>query len=86
MSGSNSTSTSFTTADGTTVQVNAGPGQIAPAGPAPDFAQLDSDHDGSISRSEATGYSLLANDFNYADSSHNSTISKSEYAHWKSQP
>lgn len=86
MDGADTSSTSFKSADGTTVQINAGPGKVAPAGPAPDFAQLDGNHNGSISRSEAAGYSLLANDFNYADSNHNGAVSKSEYARWKSKP
>lgn len=79
-------STSFQLADGTTVRVNAQPGQVPASGPAPDFAQLDADHNGSISRDEATAYTLLANDFQYADGNDNRTISKSEYTHWTSLP
>lgn len=79
-------STSFQLADGTTVRVNSRPGQVLAAGPAPDFAQLDADHNGSISRDEAAAYTLLANDFQYADSNDSRGISKSEYSHWTSLP
>lgn len=84
--GTDTTSTRFKTADGTSVQINSHPGQVPPAGPAPDFATLDANHNGSISRSEAVAYRLLADDFNYADGNHNGAISKSEYTRWVNLP
>lgn len=72
----------ITQADGTTVVVNSGPQPVPPAGPAPDFAQLDSNGNGSIDATEAKAYPLLANDFEYADGSGDNAVSKSEYARW----
>lgn len=57
-----------------------------PSGPAPDFATLDTNHDGSISATEASGYALLANDFQMADSNRDGRISKREYERWAQRP
>ncbi|MGN6478869.1 EF-hand domain-containing protein [Luteibacter sp.] len=63
------------------VQVNSGPAQAKPAGPAPDFATL-SGGKGSITPEQASAYPLLANDFQYADSNRDGRISKAEYQKW----
>jgi hypothetical protein len=78
----NTRSATITRADGTTVVVNSGPQPVPPAGPAPDFAQLDSNGNGSIDATEAKAYPLLANDFEYADGSGDNAVSKSEYTRW----
>lgn len=56
------------------------------SGPAPEFAQLDSNGDGMISAEEAKGYALLANDFQMADSNRDGRISAAEYSRWKARP
>jgi hypothetical protein len=86
VSGAPAQSTQYTRSDGTTVVVNSAPGQMPAAGPAPPFAQLDSNGNGSIDTSEAAGYALLANDFKFADHNNNGSVSKSEYARWSSKP
>jgi hypothetical protein len=57
-----------------------------PSGPAPDFAQLDSNRDRRIDAGEAVGYKLLANDFRMADSNHDGSVSKREYERWANMP
>ncbi len=57
-----------------------------PSGPAPRFAQLDTDGNGSIDHGEATGYALLANDFIKADANRDGRVSKREYERWAAQP
>jgi hypothetical protein len=86
MSGADAQTTQYTRTDGTTVIVHSAPGQVAPAGPPPPFAQLDSNGNGSIDTTEAAAYTLLANDFKFADHTNNGSVSKSEYARWSSQP
>ena len=70
----------------TTVIVQSAGTGYSPSGPAPAFATLDQDGDASISKSEASGYKLLANDFLKADSDESGAISKSEYERWAAQP
>jgi hypothetical protein len=62
--------------------VNNAPAPAAPAGPAPDFAQL-SQNGKSITEAQASAYPLLANDFRYADANRDGRISKSEYTRWQ---
>lgn len=50
--------------------------------PRPDFAALDTDHDGSISPDEASAYPPLANEFELADGNRNGKVSKAEYERW----
>lgn len=57
-----------------------------PSGPAPEFVQLDSNGDGTISADEAQAYPLLANDFQMADSNRDGRISAAEYKRWKARP
>lgn len=73
--------THFTAQDGTQVTLTSG--QPAPDnyGPAPSFAQLDTDHNGSISPEEAQAYIPLLNDFDYL-AHHANHISKSQYQRW----
>ncbi len=71
--------------DGLLIVRSAGTG-YTPSGPAPDFAQLDSNGDGSIDNAEAAGYKLLANDFRMADSNHDGKVSKREYERWAAMP
>lgn len=69
-----------------TVTVRSAGTGYTPSGPAPDFAQIDSNGNGSIDATEAVGYKLLANDFRMADSNHDGRVSKREYEHWVSMP
>lgn len=69
-----------------TLTVTWGQPSATPPGPAPTFAQLDTNHDGFVERNEADAYPLLANDFNYADLNHDGRLSKHEYERWVSQP
>ncbi len=58
-------------------------GQPAPVnyGPAPPFEQLDTNHDGRISRDEANSYIPLLNDFDYL--AHGaSSISRKQFENW----
>jgi hypothetical protein len=86
MSGADVQTTQYTRSDGTTVVVNSAPGQVPPAGPAPPFAQLDSNGNGSVDTTEAAAYPLLANDFKFADGNDNGSVSSSEYTRWSSKP
>jgi hypothetical protein len=78
-------STTYQTDQGQ-LTVNWGQPPAQAAGPAPDFAQLDSDGNGSISRDEASGYALLANDFIHADGNRNGAVSRAEYTRWTGEP
>jgi hypothetical protein len=71
----------FTQPDGTHVTLTSG--QPAPDhyGPPPDFATLDTNHNGSISREEAQAYPPLLNDFDYL-AHHADSIGKAQYARW----
>lgn len=71
----------FTAQDGTQVTLTSG--QPAPDnyGPAPAFAQLDANHNGSISREEAQAYIPLLNDFDYL-AHHADHVSKGQYKSW----
>jgi hypothetical protein len=66
--------------------IRSGGTAYTPSGPAPDFAQLDSNHDNRIDANEALGYKLLANDFRMADSNHDGSVSKREYERWANMP
>lgn len=57
-----------------------------PSGPAPEFAQLDTNGNGSIDATEAVSYKLLANDFRMADSNRDGRVSKNEYTRWAAKP
>ncbi len=77
--------TRMTDSNGNTVIVHSG--QPAPVnyGPAPSFAQLDPDHDGTISREEAAAYPPLFNDFDFI-AHHADKISRAQFEGWnKSQ-
>src|SRR5579883_3491559 len=50
-------------------------------GPKPAFAELDRDHDGSISRQEAEAFPPLLNDFDFL-SRNTGRISARQYAQW----
>lgn len=78
--------TTFNTRNGTIVTVRSHHPEAAASQPAPSFAELDTDGNGSIDTSEVNAYPPLANDFKYADSNHDSAISKAEYKHWTGQP
>jgi hypothetical protein len=73
--------TRFTAQDGSQVTLTSG--QPAPGhyGPAPTFEQLDTDHDGSISREEASVYLPLFNDFDHL-AHHTDRISKHQFDNW----
>lgn len=76
-------STQFTAQDGTIVTVHSGQPAPASYGAPPSFAQLDTNHDGSISRQEAEGYIPLLNDYDYL-SPHSDKISRKQYETWVS--
>jgi hypothetical protein len=71
----------FTAPDGT--QVTLTTGQPAPDRPTtpPPFAQLDSNHDGMISRNEAEAYIPLLNDYDYI-SFHGKRVTRAVYDNW----
>ena len=73
--------THYTAADGTQVTLRSG--QPAPDhyGPAPAFAQLDTNHDGSITRDEAEAFTPLFNDFDHL-AHHVDRISQRQYMNW----
>lgn len=73
--------TQFTSSDGTNVTLTSG--QPAPDRPAPPppFSQLDSDHNGMISRSEAEAYIPLLNDYDYI-SFHGKRVTAAVYDNW----
>ncbi|MGA9421953.1 MAG: hypothetical protein WBW61_06285 [Rhodanobacteraceae bacterium] len=83
-SGDATHTTTYQTANGPLI-VNWGQPAAQPAGPAPDFAQLDRNGDGRISQDEAAGYPLLADDYIHADRNRDGSVSKSEYVHWTSE-
>jgi hypothetical protein len=72
----------YTTQDGTQVELHSGQLPRQPDGPAPAFAALDGNGDGSLDENEATGYRLLADDFDHADGNRDHRISSAEYASW----
>lgn len=73
--------THFTSTDGTQVTLTSGQPPQDHYGPPPDFATLDVDHNGAISREEAQAYLPLLNDFDYL-AHHANRISKSQYQRW----
>lgn len=79
-------STTFHASNGTIVTVKSWQPSHKSVPPAPAFASLDTNGNGSISTGEAAAYPPLANDFQYADSSHDKAVSESEYTHWVKQP
>lgn len=73
--------THFTSADGTQVTLTSGQPSAGNYGPAPEFATLDTNHDGRISRDEADAYPPLINNFDYI-APHAQSISKARYQRW----
>lgn len=73
--------TPITTNDGTHGTLTSG--QPAPDhyGLAPGFGQLDTDHDGFISRDEAGAYPPLLNDFDFM-AQHANRISNRQFEYW----
>ena len=71
----------FTDRDGTQVTMHSG--QPAPNryGPAPDFAKLDANHDGALTREEAEAFTPLFNDFDHL-AHHVDRISQRQYTNW----
>ena len=70
----------FTTADGKQVTLTSGQPAPQSYGARPSFEQLDTDHDGFISRAEAHEYMPLYNDFDHL--THGDRISKAQYNAW----
>jgi hypothetical protein len=73
--------TRFTTGDGTQVILQSGQPKPDHYGPPPAFAQLDTNHDGFVSREEAEAYIPLLNDFDYL-AHHSNRISKRQFENW----
>lgn len=69
------------TSESSTVTVRSGQPAPVSYGPAPPFAQLDTNHDGRISRDEANAYIPLFNDFDYLAHGAN-TISHKQFDNW----
>lgn len=74
-------SVQFQNPQGATVTVNYGMPEPTNYGPKPPFAQLDTNHDGRISQSEAQAYLPLYNDWLHV-APHASSISKAQYDAW----
>jgi hypothetical protein len=74
-------SVQFQDQQGATVTVNYGMPAPTDYGPKPAFSQLDTNHDGHISKSEAEAYPLLANDWLHV-AHHADSISKAQYQAW----
>jgi hypothetical protein len=70
--------------DGTQVTVTSGQPPKDPYVPAPSFEQLDSNHDGFISREEAEAYLPLLNDYDnlLTEYHHPKAISKRQFDTW----
>jgi len=73
--------THFTSSDGTKVTLTSGQPPPDHYGSAPNFGQLDTNHDGFISRDEAEAYPPLFNDFDFP-AQHANRISKRQYEFW----
>lgn len=74
-------SVQFQNPQGATVTVNYGMPEPTNYGPKPPFSQLDVNHDGRISQSEAQAYLPLYNDWLHV-APHASSISKAQYDSW----
>jgi hypothetical protein len=74
-------SVQFQDAQGATVTVNYGMPAPTDYGPKPPFSQLDANHDGRISQSEAQGYLPLVNDWIHV-AHHADSIGKAQYDAW----
>ena len=72
---------SYTASDGTQVTVTSGQPAPRSYGPKPPFEQLDTNHDGGITREEASAYLPLYNDFDNL-AHHVDRISKRMYERW----
>ncbi len=73
--------THFTSSDGTQVTLTSGQPPADHSGPVPPFAQLDTNHDGWISRGEAAAYPPLLNDYDYIAHRAN-RISRAQFERW----
>lgn len=74
-------SVQFQNEQGATVTVNSGMPAPANYGPKPPFSQLDTNHDGRISQSEAQAYLPLVNDWLHV-AHHAGSIGKAQYQAW----
>lgn len=74
-------SVEFQNAQGATVTVNYGMPAPTDYGPKPPFSQLDTNHDGRISQSEAQAYLPLVNDWIHV-AHHANSITKAQYEAW----
>ena len=70
-----------TAGDGSQVTLTSGQPKPNHYGPPPDFAQLDTNHDGYVSREEAEAYTPLFNDFDYL-AHHANRITKRQLDNW----
>jgi hypothetical protein len=71
----------YTAADGTQVTLTSGQPHDRSYGPKPPFEQLDTDHDGIITRNEAQAYMPLLNDYDNLVH-HVKGVTPAMYAHW----
>lgn len=74
-------SVQFQDRQGATVTVNYGMPEPTQYGPKPQFSQLDTNHDGRISQSEAQAYLPLYNDWLHV-APHASSIGQAQYNNW----
>jgi hypothetical protein len=72
-----------TDANGNQLVVKSGQPADKNYGPAPSFEQLDTNHDGWISRDEANAYLPLFNDFDHV-AFHANRVSRQQFERWNS--
>ena len=73
---------SFTTADGTPVTVTDRPGNSISPTDSIDFAAMDADGNGSISRSEGAGNPDLMREFHVVDGNQDGRLTREELKGW----
>jgi hypothetical protein len=79
--GTDAQTTTYQTAQGPLI-VHTGQPEAKQYGPAPTFAQLDTNGKGYITGDQADAYPPLGNDFIHADANRDGRVSRAEYERW----